>query len=154
MSELTYDLDALADALEASTAFAEWCGEDEDVADHVFQIAGDKTPFPQVVISHGSNWKREVQDLGQGYLTLPQMLLEFVDTCEASDKNAVVIRDIVENVSSVMADLEANTDWCIDAWYPEGDNTPARANVSASTDFVTYRIVLDGNIRDALEVET
>ena len=152
MSDLTLDLDLLQDALEANAAFIAWCGVGATVADHVFQVCGDNTHFPQVVISHGPQWRQEIADLDTGFLTTPQMLVEFVNVCEKSDTNGEVFRALAANVGMVMDELKHQTLWRFAAWYPGSENTPARASASASTDYASYRIYADGIIRD--EVET
>lgn len=149
VDELTYDLTSIKTALGASAAFRTWVSESTqaNARAHVYLFGGPKEDLPIVVLSHGGEWRRDVSHLGTDFQTQPTVIAEFISSCSKADSDETVFLSLLGAVSAIMAELETQTVYRIDAWYPDSEATPARAKASASEDFCGARIVIEGNMR-------
>jgi hypothetical protein len=149
VTELTYDLDSLKTALGASAAFRTWVSESTqaNARAHVSLFSGAVTDPPLVVLAHGGAWRRDVSHLGTDFETQPVVVMTFMNTCTKTDSNETVFSTLLTSISAIMAELETQTAYRIDAWYPDSESTPERGKDSAGQDWVTATIVVEGNIR-------
>jgi len=149
VTELTYDLSTIRDLLGASSAFRAWVSEATAALakEHVKYFRGDLTDFPVAVVYHDGAWKRDCVALDGTFYTEPHVVIEFIDDCSKSDSDETVFGTLGASVSEIMADLEAQTTWRVLAWYPGGEDAFSRAQHSAATDIVGFRVTIDGDVR-------
>jgi hypothetical protein len=149
VTELTYDLDSLKTALGASAAFRTWVNESTqaNARTHVYLFSGAVGDPPTVTLAHGPGWRRDVSDLGTDFGTQPVISAVFTNICTKTDSNETVFSALLTSISAIMADLESQTAYRIDAWYPDSEEDPVRGKESAGQDWVAAKIIIEGNIR-------
>lgn len=144
----TYDLDAMGAALAATDAFQAWCGaSDEEEALECIEWFGSEKQIalPVAILSHGAAWKRELDTLDGVYTTYPQVVVEFIQDCDADDSNRTVFSGLLDSVGAICAELEADNTW-IHAHTPDSENTPSRARTGAGQDWASFAVVFDCEI--------
>ncbi len=141
------DLEAVRTVLSESASFQAFTGAATAAAalDKIEYFAADADLMPMAVVSQGA-WSRERVTLDSHYLTTPEIIISLYKTVDASDTDAYALADIMGKADSIMAELEQQNDWLVQAWGPD-EETPERAGHEHEIDFVSARIAVSGILR-------
>jgi hypothetical protein len=149
MSELTYDITQIKEALGASTEFKTWVSEATSTLakGHIYaHHCNDLSDMPVVVVGLSSAWRRTCESLDGQFHTQPVLLLEFLKATSKSTSDSAAFGGIMDDVSGIMESIESGSTYRIDAWYPEDETTPTR-DTESSPQIVSCRIIVEGNVR-------
>jgi len=144
---MTYTMNTVKTVLSRSVAFRTWA----DVATealalgHIGIYSESSSALPMAIVSPG-NWEREVVTLDGKSLTKAVVVIEFCKGVTRSDSNASVFAMLVAAVDSIMLDIEAQGLWLNLKWSPLNEDTPRRADFSATAaDWVSFSVVIEGD---------
>jgi hypothetical protein len=149
MNGLLYDMDAVKVALSKSAKFRTWCGVTTEAAAllHVSLFSSDLSKLPCAVVNNGAGWRTECRTLDGAHSVTPEVIVEFVRSVAKADSDATVFTALLTAVSDVVEDLRKYTDYPIQSFAPESDETPLRGK-HQGTDLVSFRLSITGFERD------
>jgi hypothetical protein len=144
---MTYTMNTVKTVLSRSAAFRTWAGVATEALalGHIGIYAAESNTLPVAIVSPG-NWEREVVTLDGKSLTKAVVVIEFCKGVTRSDSNASVFATLVAAVDSIMLDIEAQGLWLNLKWSPLNEETPRRADFSATeADWVSFSVVIEGD---------
>jgi beta-lactam-binding protein with PASTA domain len=144
---MTYTMNTVKTVLSRSAAFRTWAGVATEALalGHIGIYAAESDTLPAAIVSPG-NWEREVVTLDGKSLTKAVVVIEFCKGVTRSDSNASVFATLVAAADSIMLDIEAQGLWLNLKWSPLNEDTPRRADFSATAaDWVSFSVVIEGD---------